>query len=64
MSQRDTPAGDRPVLLEVVKPYDEPKILAGAPPEELRSLGLSRQKALYTHEIALKVSEGILTSIC
>jgi DNA-3-methyladenine glycosylase II len=40
--------------------FPEPQVLARAPLEELRSLGLSRQKARYIHELAARVAGGEL----
>jgi DNA-3-methyladenine glycosylase II len=40
--------------------FPEPHILARAPLEDLRSCGLSQQKAQYIHELAAKIADGML----
>jgi DNA-3-methyladenine glycosylase II len=40
--------------------FPEPDVLAGASVEELRSVGLTRQKADYIHNLSLRVASGEL----
>lgn len=40
--------------------FPEPHILASAPLEDLRSCGLSQQKAQYIHELAVRIADGTL----